>query len=186
MSPILRVKGNVCNSSQGNSWNTHTHIYRVGHKHIKGQPAKQEQATLASPLAHQPPSADIHHFVFRVRLRFVVNSGSPHVWLYKVPTKACALCYGTASVVILLEAAIISTLWQRGRFIKMALPAFMTSIIKANPIMFLPEMFNILQPAIEIWIRTLSIAGTVPEHYRPKYILHLIYLYFPLLNTADT
>lgn len=35
------------------------------------------------------------------------------------------------------------------RFIKMALPAFTTSIIKANPIVFPSEILNILQPAVE-------------------------------------
>lgn len=71
------------------------------------------------------------------------------------------------SVVILGDASIISTLWQYDRFIEMVLPAFMTSIIKANPIVFLSEILNILQPAIERLILMLSIASTTAQHLQP-------------------
>lgn len=54
------------------------------------------------------------------------------------------------AVVALRNASIIFTLWQCGRFIKRALPAFITSIIKVNPIMFLPEILNILQPDSDV------------------------------------
>lgn len=68
------------------------------------------------------------------------------------------------AVVVLRNASIIFTLWQCGRFIKRALPAFITSIIKVNPIMFLPEILNILQPVVERQILMLSIAGKTVPH----------------------
>ncbi len=64
------------------------------------------------------------------------------------------------TAVILRVASTISTFLQCDRFIKMALPAFTTSIIKANPIMLLTEILNILQPAIERQILVLSIVRT--------------------------
>lgn len=77
---------------------------------------------------------------------------------------------GGDSVVVLLRASAISTLWQCDRFIKMALPAFMTSIIKANPIMFPSEILNILQPAIERRLLLSSIACTNARDLRPAYV----------------
>lgn len=48
------------------------------------------------------------------------------------------------SVVIRRDSTIISTLWRRDRFIKVALAAFITSIIEANPILFPPVILEYL------------------------------------------
>ena len=93
------------------------------------------------------------------------------------------------SVVVLRDASTISTLWQCDRFIKMAVPAFMTSIIKANPIVFLSEILNILQPAIGRQTDPCVIDSQdncAASSARKAYNLSLIYIYFLPLNAADT
>lgn len=73
-------------------------------------------------------------------------------------------------------------LWQCNRFIKKKRPSFTTSIIKDNPVVFLSEILNVLQPAVERQILVLTIDGGLQP---TNNILNVIYVHFLPLNAAD-
>lgn len=95
---------------------------------------------------------------------------------------SAALCKGVLLSFLAKRLGFLSPLWQCGRFIKRALPAFITPIIKVNPIMILPEILNISLRDVGR-----QMPGVIDsQHNCVASWASLIYCYFPPLYGADT